>query len=103
MSSNLFNKFYEIILKIPKGKVATYGQIALLAGHPYSARIVGWALNSLPHNMHVPWHRVINAQGKSSLPEESQRKLQKALLEAESIIFDENGKVDLEKFQWDGQ
>jgi methylated-DNA-protein-cysteine methyltransferase-like protein len=103
MTSNLFNQFYEIIFKIPKGKVATYGQVAILAGQPYSARMVGWALHSLPANTQLPWHRVINAQGKSSLAEASQRQLQQALLETEGILFDENGRVDLEKFQWDGR
>ncbi len=102
MSSNLFNKFYEIIAKIPNGKVATYGQIAALAGRPRSARMVGWALHNLASNTPIPWHRVINAQGKSSLAEETARRLQQALLETEGVVFDENGKVDLAEFQWDG-
>ncbi len=102
MSSNLFNKIHEIILKIPKGKVATYGQVAALAGKPRAARTVGWALNSHPKSSELPWQRVINAGGKSSLPLEGKRKLQQALLEAEGIMF-EDGRVNLEVFQWDGK
>ncbi|MFQ5752751.1 MAG: MGMT family protein [bacterium] len=103
MSTELFNKIYEIILKIPKGKVATYGQIAAMAGQPHAARTIGWALNSLPNGSGVPWHRVINAQGKSSFPDESRRKLQQALLEAEGIKFEKEDQVDLDVFQWHGK
>lgn len=102
MSSNLFNKIYEIISRIPKGKVATYGQVAALAGNPRAARIVGWVLNSHPKNSEMPWHRVINASGESSLPSEAKRKLQQALLEAEGVIF-EDEQVNLDVFQWDGK
>lgn len=103
MPATLFDQIYEIILKIPKGKVATYGQIAAMAGNPRAARVVGWVLNSLPNDADVPWHRVINAKGMSSLPFEAQRKLQQALLEAEGVIFDKNRRVELEVFQWDGR
>lgn len=103
MSVGLFFKIYKIILKIPKGKVATYGQIAALAGNPRAARTVGWFLHSLNDDTNVPWHRVINASGRSSFPLESKRKLQQALLEVEGIKFDEHGQVELEVFQWDGK
>ena len=102
MSSNLFNKIYEIILEIPQGKVATYGQVAALAGKPRAARTVGWALNSHPKSTELPWQRVINAGGKSSLPLDSKRKLQQALLEKEGVVF-EDGQVNLDVFQWDGK
>ena len=101
MSSNLFNKIHEIILKIPKGKVATYGQVAALAGKPRAARTVGWALNS-DKSPGLPWQRVINASGKSSLPLDGKSQLQQALLEKEGIVF-EDGQVNLEVFQWDGK
>ena len=101
MSSNLFNKIHEIILKIPEGKVATYGQVAALAGRPRAARTVGWALNS-HRSSELPWQRVINANGKSSLPLDGKRKLQQSLLEKEGVIFDD-GKVNLDVFQWDGK
>ena len=103
MSSELFNKIYKIILKIPKGKVATYGQIAAMAGLPQAARTVGWALNSLPNGSGVPWHRVINAQCKSSFPDESRRKLQQALLEAEGMKFEKHEQVELDGFKWHGK
>lgn len=102
MASGFFLEIYEIIQRIPKGKVATYGQIAALAGHPGAARTVGWALNALPEGSNLPWHRVINASGISTLPEENHRHLQQALLEAEGVSFDEHRKVDLAVFQWDG-
>jgi len=98
MQSPLFRKIYEIILRIPKGKVATYGQIAALAGNPRAARVVGWVLHSTSDDA-LPWHRVINAQGQSSFPVESKRNLQQALLEAEGISFGANG-VDLDLFRW---
>jgi len=102
MSSNLFNKIHEIILKIPKGKVATYGQVAALAGNPRAARTVGWVLNSHPKGSELPWQRVINTGGKSSLPLDGKRKLQQALLEKEGVVF-EDGQVNLVVFQWDGK
>lgn len=96
-----FEKIYQIIKRIPKGKVATYGQIAAMAGIPRGARTVGWALAILQDDT-VPWHRVINAQGRSSFPETAKRKLQQSLLEAEGVVFNVNAQVELELFQWDG-
>ncbi|RMF69366.1 MAG: MGMT family protein [Calditrichaeota bacterium] len=103
MSSPLFDKIYEIILQIPKGKVATYGQVATMAGNHRAARAVGWLLASLPEGSPVPWHRVLNAQGKSSFPSEMKRRLQQALLEAEGVRFDEQARVNLQVFQWNGR
>lgn len=97
-----FEKIDQIIKRIPKGKVATYGQIAAMAGIPRGARTVGWALATLKDN-NMPWHRVINAQGRSSFPEAAKRKLQQSLLEGEGVVFDGSGKVELELFQWDGR
>lgn len=102
MSSQLFEKIQQTLLKIPKGKVATYGQIAALAGNPRAARTVGWVLHALPNDSEVPWHRVINAAGRSAFPEHSKRKLQQALLEAEGVVFDNQGQVALQTFQWSG-
>jgi methylated-DNA-protein-cysteine methyltransferase-like protein len=98
-----FDEIYKIILKIPKGKVATYGQIAALSGNPGAARTVGWALNNLKEGSLVPWHRVINAKGSSSFPLQSKRRLQQALLEAEGVVFNLAGKVDLGQYQWNGR
>lgn len=98
MASEFYRKIYKIICQIPKGKVATYGQIAALAGNPRAARAVGWALRAV--NEELPWHRVINSNGKSSFPELAKRRMQQALLEQEGIRFDLQGTVDLKKFQW---
>ncbi len=103
MPSDFFERIYKIIQKIPKGKVATYGQIAALAGKPRAARAVGWALNNTPPELDLPWQRVINASGRSSFDEEAKRKLQAALLKKEGVKFNRSGQVDLQKFQWNGK
>ena len=103
MPDHTFEKIYDIIERIPVGKVATYGQIAALAGNPRAARTVGWALGSLKGSRKLPWHRVINSHGSSSFPDEAKRKLQQTLLEQEGIVFDRNGRVDLGKFLWRGE
>ncbi len=102
MQSPFFQKIYKIIRRIPKGKVATYGQIAALAGNPRAARTVGWALHSAGDDS-LPWHRVINGRGQSSFPVAGKRKLQRALLEKEGILFEEENRVNLDVFQWDGR
>ena len=87
--------------RIPKGRVATYGQIARLAGIKGHARLVGYALHRLPEESAAPWHRVINAQGRISLHSNPPaRSLQRALLESEGIRFDADGAVDLRICQW---
>ena len=68
--SDLYRRIFEAVNKIPHGKAATYGQIARLAGLGSHARLVGYALHNLPANSTVPWHRVINSNGKISLPKE---------------------------------
>lgn len=103
MTSEFYKKIYEIIAQIPTGKVATYGQIAILAGKPHAARAVGWALNQSPPERDLPWHRVISATGRSSLPEEAGRRLQHALLRSEGVQFDANGRVNFDKYLWNGK
>ncbi len=103
MPAHTFEKIYKIVERIPTGKVATYGQIAALAGNPGAARTVGWALGSLRDGRKVPWHRVVNSRGSSSFPDDAKRKLQQALLEQEGIVFNRNGRVDLEEFLWRGE
>lgn len=79
---------WQIVSAIPKGKVATYGQVAKLAGYPGHARYVGFTLRNLPKDTDLPWHRVVNAQGRLSFPPESDAyKKQKSRLEAEGIVF----------------
>ncbi len=96
---------YEIIWKtverIPYGRVATYGQIARVAGMESHARLVGYALHALPLGSTVPWHRVINSAGRISLPGPAARR-QKALLELEGIRLLPSGKINLRVYQWNG-
>ena len=90
----------KLILKIPRGKVATYGLIAKLAGKPQGSRGVSWLLHSSTKKYGLPWFRVINSQGKISMPEGSRgHARQKKFLENEGVVF-ENGRVDLKKFLW---
>ncbi len=91
---------YQVVKAIPEGCVATYGQVAKLAGRPGHARQVGYAL-AAPSTEDLPWHRVINARGEISLPDLGGRKgLQRALLEDDGVEFDSRGRVDLKRFRW---
>ena len=94
-----YERIWQFVKKIPPGKVATYGQIARLAGIEGQARFVGYALHGVPQNAGIPWHRVINAQGRISLSGLSARR-QRRLLESEKIKFSPAGKIDLKTFQW---
>ena len=94
-------RIYEIVRRIPAGRVATYGQVAELAGYRGHARQVGYALNALPAGTTVPWHRVLNARGEVSLRSEPGAELsQRLLLEREGIRFDARGRVALERVRW---
>jgi methylated-DNA-protein-cysteine methyltransferase-like protein len=91
---------WRTIRQIPKGKVATYGEIAKLCGLIGQARLVGRALHQLPANSNAPWHRVVNSSGKISLPRMNGAfDRQKQLLEEEGVSFLRN-KIDLRKFGW---
>jgi methylated-DNA-protein-cysteine methyltransferase-like protein len=93
---------WQVVNSIPKGKVATYGQVAAIAGYPQHARLVGNVLKKLPKDTSLPWHRVINAQGKISFPVDSEAyKRQRSLLEQEGIKF-LNGKLSLKQYGWQG-
>ena len=92
-----FARVYERVRRIPPGRVATYGQIARLLEWPRGARTVGWALRALKPGADVPWHRVVNAQGRISIDDVAR---QRALLEAEGVIFDESGRIDLDRYRW---
>jgi len=99
--SDLYNSFYEVILRIPQGKVATYGQVATLAGYPGYARQVGYALHATPSNLDLPWHRVINAKGMISIKSDGPfENIQRQLLESEGIVFDHKNRVPLRIYQW---
>ena len=89
---------WETVKQIPRGKVATYGEVAKLSGLPGQQRLVGYALHNLPANSTVPWQRVINARGRISLPRRTGGyRRQKKLLEKEGIVF-KNDVVDLDVY-----
>jgi len=89
----------EIIQKIPAGKIATYGQIATLAGNNKAARQISRILHSSSDKYDLPWHRVINSQGKISMRSGDGLEMQKAMLESEGIQVI-NGRIYLKKYQW---
>ena len=101
--NRFFEQVYQVVRRIPPGKVATYGQVARILGKPRGARTVGWALHSMPEGSNVPWQRVINARGIITLDAHGPGgAIQRALLEVEGIVFDERGRIDLEVYGWDG-
>ena len=94
-------KVIQTIKKIPKGKVATYGQIARIAGKEHASRGVAWILNSSSKKYQLPWHRVLNSKGHISFPVMTANHVrQKNLLIKEGIVFSDSGSIDLKKFQW---
>ena len=96
-----YDRIYAVVRKIPRGRVATYGQVATAAGLRGHARQVGYALNALPSTRSVPWHRVINAKGEisqRSVP--GSEKVQRALLEREGVVFDDRGRISLHRYRW---
>jgi methylated-DNA-protein-cysteine methyltransferase-like protein len=96
-----YARIYDVVRRIPRGCVATYGQVAELAGLPGHARQVGYALHALPDATALPWHRVINAVGGVSLRASPGAELtQRQLLEEEGIEFDLRGRVRLAKVRW---
>ena len=99
-TDNFFTLVYAMTKRIPRGRVATYGQIAVLIGAPGAARTVGWALHSLPDGTKIPWHRVINSQGRISISGKYSADEQAARLRAEGIPVDKYLHIDLKKFQW---
>ena len=102
MPAALYEKIYAIVRRVPQGKVATYGQIAILAGFPRHARHVGYALRALPEGSNLPWHRIINSRGEVS-PRgfTGHDELQQQLLEDEDVEFDARGRVDLSQHRWE--
>ena len=93
-------RIWQVVALIPSGKVATYGDIARQAGLPGAARRVGRALKYLPKGTAIPWHRVINAQGRISFPDDSASKYtQRERLEAEGLVFKPNGSIDLKVYR----
>ena len=96
-ASDTYERIYEVVRRIPKGRVATYGQIAELVGR-VGARQVGYALHALKDHR-VPWQRVINHKGEISLRVDPGHQREK--LEAEGVVFNHKGRVDLSRFRWE--
>ena len=101
MTSSTYERIYRVVRRIPRGHVATYGQVAELAGLEGHARQVGYAMHALPPKSDVPWHRVINSRGEVS-PRTSgdSHELQRLLLEEEGIEFDLRDRCELKVYQW---
>ncbi len=98
---NQYEQIYAVVRQIPAGKVATYGQVAELAGLPGHARQVGYALHAL-HSDEIPWHRVINAAGRISLsPLKGGAEIQRRLLLAEGVEVSAKGQIALTRYRWE--
>lgn len=99
---NTFAKIYEVVKAIPAGRVATYGQVACLAGNPRWSRVVGYALHFNPAFGEIPCHRVVNRNGETAKAFAfGGADVQRAMLEAEGIVFQKDGTVDLQKYGLD--
>jgi len=100
MAGSVFEHIYEVVKRIPYGRVATYGQIAAIAGNPRWARVVGYALHANPDPAHIPCFRVVNRNGEVSKAFAfGGENMQIQLLQADGIDV-KDGKVDLSKYQW---
>lgn len=100
-TSDFSKKVISYIQKIPHGRVATYKQIAILAGKPQGSRGVSWILHSCSTTYKLPWHRVLNSQGRISFDRQSHNyREQKKRLEKEGVVISRDGQLDLPQFQW---
>ena len=100
MSADSYQRIWAKVAEIPHGKVATYGQIAQLAGLGKRARMVGYALHRTPDETRLPWHRVINAQGRIAFPVGDQRYHKQCQLLRDENIVVINGRLDLGQYRW---
>ena len=96
-----FQRVYKIVAQIPKGKVATYGQIAAMIGEPRNARVVGWAMHYAPPELNLPCHRVVNKAGSMGPIYLFGPDLQRKMLAEEGVTFQANGCIDMTKHLWD--
>jgi len=97
MEKSFNQKVYDVVSRIPKGKVASYGQIAAILGNPRGARQVGWAMSNCPEG--YPWHRVVMADG--SIASGGHGEMRRDLLLEEDVIFSGDEKVDMKKCRWE--
>jgi methylated-DNA-protein-cysteine methyltransferase-like protein len=99
-----YQRIYELVRRIPRGRVATYGGVSAAAGLPRAPRVAGYALHALPEGSPIPWHRVVGAGGRLSLARLSPdgATTQRLRLEREGVRFDGRGRVDLDRHEWRG-
>lgn len=97
-----YQLIYAAVLQVPQGRVASYGDVAALAGMPDHARMAGYALHHLAEDSPVPWHRIVNSQGVLSIGKSKpgHEQLQRQLLEAEGVGFKDNGRVDMKNYRY---
>ncbi len=102
--SEFAERVYELVRRVPRGRVVSYGGVAALLGRPRAARGVGRALRELPDGTDVPWWRVVNHAGGISLGKVDPHaaRLQRVLLEEEGVVFDRSGRIDWDRFGWEG-
>jgi methylated-DNA-protein-cysteine methyltransferase related protein len=100
-NKSLFPRIYEVVRQVPRGRVASYGQIAEIVGAGCDARMVGYAMAATPEGSDVPWQRIVNRQGKISLPGQG-GEIQRMRLEAEGVTFDARNRIDMQRFGWAG-
>ncbi len=100
-NDKLFVRIWEVVKQVPSGRVANYGQIAQIVGQGCDARMVGYAMAATPEGQDIPWQRIVNREGKISLPGPS-GEIQRMRLEAEGITFDTRGRIDMKRFGWHG-
>lgn len=99
-----FNKIYEVVKKIPRGRVCTYGCVAAMAGNPRWSRVVGYALHVNPEPGKIPCHRVVTKNGEVSKAFAfGGENMQRILLAEEGVEFLDDGRVDMQKYAWNGE
>jgi methylated-DNA-protein-cysteine methyltransferase-like protein len=99
--NNTYPRIWNVVAAIPPGRVASYGQVAKLAGLGRGARMVGWALGQAPDRAALPWHRVLNAQGSISIPKGSRSRAEQIRKLGEEGVVVIDGKVDMRRFRWE--
>ena len=101
LEKGFFKRVYEIVSRIPEGKVATYGGIGKMLGYPRGAKVVGWAMKSAPEGLNLPCHRVVKSTGELAPGYVfGDAEIQRAMLASEGITFREDGTIDMNKHIW---
>jgi len=100
-TSKSYPRIWNVVAAIPYGRVASYGQVAELAGIGRGARMIGWALGQAPDRAALPWHRVLNAQGKISIPKSSRARAEQIRRLTDEGIVVNDGKVDMRRYRWE--